>query len=209
METVFVRPQRCIGCKQCEFACAVAHSQSLDPVLALFEHPLPHRRVHVESGPSYNTSFPSKCRHCDPAPCVQVCPTGAMHRAPDHPELVLVDEKKCIGCAMCAMACPFGVVTFHPVQDDLPEPRVVATKCDGCIDRLRRALEPACTEACKVDALVFGDLNQLVQTTRERDARFALAAPTIETATPSAPETVAGWRGWGHDATEVAQGGAS
>ncbi len=212
MKRVFVRPQRCIGCRQCEFACAVAHSRSLDPVLALFEDPSPHSRIHVDAGPSYHTSFPNLCRHCDPAPCVQACPTGAMHRD-EAEDLVLVEPRRCIGCAMCAIACPFGVVTFYPAVDALAEPRVVATKCDGCVGRRRREREPACSEACKTDALVFGDLNQLVSVDRPRDSRSvtypAVLAAALESEIPSIPETVLGWRGWGQSATEVAQGEAS
>ena len=48
--------------------------------------------------------------------------------------------------------------------------RVVATKCDGCIDRVARGDEPACVEACKIDALVFGELNELIHAGRVRDS---------------------------------------
>ena len=29
--------------------------------------------------------------------------------------VVLVEPRRCIGCAMCAVVCPFDVVTFHPL----------------------------------------------------------------------------------------------
>ena len=75
---VFVNPERCIGCRQCEFACAVEHSRSRDAVMAMFEDPVPRTRVHVEPGYALATSFPNRCRHCNPAPCQQVCPTQAI-----------------------------------------------------------------------------------------------------------------------------------
>ena len=41
------------------------------------------------------------------APCVTVCPTGASYkRAEDG--IVLVNENACIGCGLCAWACPYG-----------------------------------------------------------------------------------------------------
>lgn len=204
MQTVFVNPERCIGCRQCEFACAVEHSESRDPFLALFEDPLPRARIHVEPGPWLNTSFPNRCRHCNPAPCQQVCPTAAISRdAAD--DLVLIEPRKCITCAMCAMVCPFDVVTFHLQADGAPA-RVVATKCDGCVDRVRRGEEPACSEVCKVGALVFGDLNELVKTGRLRESNAVLrAVSTIEPTLPAGPETLAGWRAWGEAATTVAE----
>ena len=174
MRTVFVNPERCIGCMQCQIACAVEHSASRDAALAAYEDPLPRARVHVEAGPVSGTAFPNRCRHCNPAPCVQVCPTAAMTRDAAE-DLVLVDDDKCIVCAMCAMVCPFDAVTFHAVSDG--EVRISAVKCDGCIDRLRRGeKEPACVEACKVGALVYGEVNELVAAGRLRDTSVVLGA---------------------------------
>jgi carbon-monoxide dehydrogenase iron sulfur subunit len=205
MKTVVVNPERCIGCRQCEYACAVEHSESRDPVLALSEEPLPSPRIHAEAGPWFNSSFPNKCRHCDPAPCQQVCPTAAIFRDAEQ-NLVLVETGKCIACAMCAMVCPFDAVTFH-MQNGAHAPRVVATKCDGCIERVQRGVEPACVETCKVGALVFGDLNELIQAGRVRDsAQVLTVARPQEPTRPGAPDNVLGWRGWGEQATSVAEG---
>ncbi len=200
MKTVFINSERCIGCRQCEFACAVAHSKSRDPATAIGEQPAPHTRIHVLPGPAFNTSFPSRCRHCDPAPCVGVCPTGAMGR--DEAEgVVLVDPERCITCAMCAMVCPFDAVDFH-VQGNGAPARLVATKCDGCIDRVREGRQPACVEACKVGALVYGELNDLIAAGRatQASAMFSAAAATETLPTPAA---VTGWRAWGREAAQV------
>jgi carbon-monoxide dehydrogenase iron sulfur subunit len=194
MLTVFVNPERCIGCLQCEFACAVEHSGSGVPVTAVAEQPVPRKRIHVHAGESANTSFPTKCRHCDPAPCLQVCPTGALFRDREH-DLVLIDVDRCIGCAMCAMVCPFDVLTFHTLADG--PATAVAVKCDGCIERLRAGRMPACVEACKVDALVFGDLNQLVAGARQRDTAAVLAATTTGDLTPPMPASIGAWRSLG------------
>lgn len=204
MKSVFVNPERCIGCLQCELACAVEHSASKAEAVAFAETPLPRKRVHVEVGPVPTFAFPNRCRHCDPAPCLLVCPTGAITRDDDY-GVVLVDPARCIGCAMCAVVCPFDVLTFHPLAGG-PGPGVaVAVKCDGCIDRLRRGAEPACAEICKVDALVYGELNDLVAAGRLRETGAVLAAAG---ATPTVPagDPLADWHRWGASMATTAVG---
>ena len=196
MKTVLVDPERCIGCRQCEFACAVEASQSRDPIAALFERPPPHTRIHVEAGPTLNTSYPNRCRHCDPAPCLQVCPTGAISRDADE-DLVLVDQSRCIACAMCAIVCPFDAVTFHPAAES-SNGHPVATKCDGCAHLVKQGLEPACVAVCKVDALVFGEVNDLVAEGRAGDAARALSAVASAPAgTGNGSGSVDAWRSFG------------
>jgi len=204
METVFINPERCIGCLQCELACAVEHSESKVEALAFLEHPIPRKRVHVQSGGVPTYAFPNRCRHCDPAPCLQVCPTAAIHRDDAH-GLVLVDDKKCIGCAMCAVVCPFDVLTFHPMLEG-PSPDVsVAVKCDGCVERVGRGETPACVEVCKVDALVYGELNDLLTEGRIRQTAVVLAA-TSATATVPAGDPLAAWHAWGEAESTAAAG---
>ncbi len=205
MKAVFIEPERCIGCRQCEYACAVEHSRSKDPFLAVFEDPPPRTRIHVDAGPTPGTSFPGRCHHCDPAPCVQVCPTGAMYRDADL-ELVLVDETRCIACAMCAMVCPFDVITFHPARVD-GEERVVSTKCDGCRARVVAGGEPACVEVCKVGALRYGDRNDLVRERRVHTAAAALAAAAAPGDGHEETAPVAAWREFGRELSLI-RGGA-
>jgi carbon-monoxide dehydrogenase iron sulfur subunit len=199
MKTVFIHPERCIGCKQCEIACTVAHSQSKNLFLAVFERPTPKPRIHTEPGLQLNTSFPNKCRHCNPAPCQAVCPTGAIHRPADLSDIVLIEARRCIACGMCAIVCPFDAVTYHAALA-APEKASVAIKCDNCIERQRVGSLPACVEACKVGALEFGELNELVKAARGRyseqvlQASGQMGAPVmIETA----PLSIQIWRGWG------------
>ncbi|WP_440951236.1 4Fe-4S dicluster domain-containing protein [Methanosphaerula subterraneus] len=159
MKTVFVRAERCIGCRHCEVACAVEHSASRDLFSARNEEPISRPRVHVEVV-DYLT-FPNRCRHCDPAPCMQVCPTDALYRDQSTGS-VAIHYSRCIDCAVCAMACPFGVIRFERVrQVDLP--RDVNAKCDNCIDRQQNGVIPACAEACKTGALEFGEVNDLIR----------------------------------------------
>ncbi|HUX04503.1 MAG TPA: 4Fe-4S dicluster domain-containing protein [Acidimicrobiales bacterium] len=196
MRMVFVNPERCIGCRQCEFACAVEHSISKELTTAFLETPTPRARVHVHRGPTATSAFPNECRHCDPAPCEQVCPTGAIARDADG-ALVLVDPARCIGCAMCAVVCPFDVITFYPLAGALNATTSVAVKCDGCAERVARGDVPACVEVCKVDALVYGELNELIEQGRVRTAGAVLAAAGLST--PEWPEgdPLADWRSFG------------
>lgn len=203
MQTVFINPERCIGCRQCEFACAVEHSRSKDAVAALVEDPLPRTRIHVSPGRAMNSSFPNRCRHCNPAPCEQVCPTGAIARDSVE-DLVIIDIHKCITCAMCAMVCPFDAVTFFPQADGMPQ-RIVATKCDGCIERINNGVQPACVEACKVNALVYGELNELTAAGRLQQTAAVLAVTTSSEPVVQPPGTVSGWRNWGEATTQLSE----
>jgi carbon-monoxide dehydrogenase iron sulfur subunit len=197
MKTVFIHPERCVGCKQCELACAVAHSRSKNLFLAVGENPAPRARIHAEAGLALNTSFPNTCRHCNPAPCQAICPSGAISRAADHPDTVQINPHKCIACGMCALVCPFDVITYHAAAA-APERAAVATKCDHCLDRLQAGQIPACVEACKAGALLFGEINDLVKAARSRYAE----AVSVATGQPgneivALPAHIVAWRNWG------------
>jgi len=152
MKKVVAHPERCVGCMQCMAACATAHSRSKTLFEATLETPLPRPRVHVGAG-WYGEGFPNRCRHCDPAPCMLACLPGAIFRDAET-DTVLVDPDRCINCASCAMACPFGVLRYH--EDTFAPPgKTVAVKCDNCFQRRMEGLAPACVEACKSGALTF------------------------------------------------------
>jgi len=110
-------------------------------------------------------TLPLLCQHCEHAPCVDVCPTGASFRRADG--IVLVDKHTCIGCRYCVMACPFGARSFlhEPVtgqKPDVPRGKGTVESCTLCVHRVDRGLTPACVEACNRDgkgAMAFGDLN--------------------------------------------------
>lgn len=197
MKTVFIHPERCIGCKQCEVACAVAHSRTKNVFLAVYESPSTKPRIHAEPGLILNTAFPNKCRHCNPAPCQMVCPTAAIYRPVDYPEIVEVYAQKCIACGMCAMVCPFDVISFY-ASPDAPEKDAVAIKCNHCIGRQRQGLIPACVEACKVDALAFGEINELVKSARTRYSEtVSVAVGSVDKEITAFPANVDAWRDWG------------
>jgi Fe-S-cluster-containing dehydrogenase component len=100
--------------------------------------------------------FPRSCLHCETPACVTVCPTGASYkRAEDG--IVLVNTDTCIGCGLCAWACPYGA-------RELDEDEGVMKKCTLCVDRIYNETipepqrQPACVITCPVGARHFGDL---------------------------------------------------
>ena len=105
------------------------------------------------------------CQHCETAPCVDVCPTGASFLRPDG--IALVDKHICIGCRYCMMACPYKARSFvhENVQNQkLSSPRGKGTveSCTMCVTRVDAGGIPACVEACTAEnhnAMLFGDLN--------------------------------------------------
>ncbi|HID60831.1 MAG TPA: 4Fe-4S dicluster domain-containing protein [Hadesarchaea archaeon] len=131
----------CVGCRLCEVYCLVQHSKSKKILKAYKgEYPRSTPRILVEE--KGHISFAIQCRHCDDAPCLAACPTGAMYRDPET-EAILCDENKCIGCWMCIMVCPFGAISRGT------ECKVVS-KCDLCLGEDI----PACVKNCPNEALV-------------------------------------------------------
>ena len=156
----------CVGCQACVTACKGWNDQGYgvplsdqDPYGA---HPSGTflNRVHTyqaepEQGLGITVNFPRSCLHCDAAPCVTVCPTGASYkRAEDG--IVLVNEDICIGCGLCAWACPYGA-------RELDQAAGVMKKCTLCVDRIYNEnlpqvdRVPACVRTCPTGARHFGD----------------------------------------------------
>jgi tetrathionate reductase subunit B len=109
----------------------------------------------------HKTELPLMCQHCAEPPCVDVCPTGASFKRADG--IVLVDRHICIGCRYCMMACPYKARSFvhaelHDQNPEVPRGKGCVESCTLCVQRVDRGLKPACVEACKQQAMVFGDL---------------------------------------------------
>lgn len=96
--------------------------------------------------------FPKLCCHCTYTPCVQLCPVGASYRTRDG--VILVDEKRCIGCGYCVQGCPYGTRFIHPKTH-------TASKCTLCYHRITRGLKPACVQACPVGARMLGNTKKV------------------------------------------------
>ncbi len=143
MKKIYIREDSCMNCRLCEVHCIVQHSRTKNILKAYKgEYPKPQSRVHVEQR-GY-LAFALQCRHCEDAPCLEACLTGAMHRDKET-EAILCDEERCVGCWMCIMVCPFGVISPSV------EGRRVISKCNLC----KGEETPICVKNCPNEAIVY------------------------------------------------------
>src|SRR5207237_2470490 len=103
------------------------------------------------------------CKHCVHAPCLEVCPTGAIMRT--EFDTVYIQEPACNGCRDCVAACPFGVI-------HMSESRHIAQKCTFCYDRLKQGMAPACAQACPTQSIRFRPLKDLKKQATARVAQL-------------------------------------
>ena len=185
--TMVIDLSRCLGCWTCALGCKAENNEPLG---------IWWNRILTTGGQEMDTPsgtypdirmtyLPINCQHCDNAPCVKVCPVGALRKRDDG--IVFLDWDRCIGCRYCLVACPYGIPAFNwrpPVQvpDNsqfkLGAPAVpvrpvgVAEKCTFCFHRVDVGnFTPACIEVCPAGARFFGDLDdpnsqvsQIIQT---------------------------------------------
>jgi carbon-monoxide dehydrogenase iron sulfur subunit len=101
------------------------------------------------------------------------------------------------------MVCPFDVITFY-ASPAAPEKAAIAIKCNHCIGRQRQGQIPACVEACKVKALEFGEINELVKSARTRYSEsVSVAIGQVGAQEAAIPANVDAWRGYGTAVTHL------
>ncbi len=167
----------CVGCQTCTASCKQANATAPE---------VQWRKVlDIETGsfPDVGRVFvPIGCMHCEQPPCMEVCPSTATRQRDDG--IVTIDYDLCIGCAYCAVACPYqaryrigkalpaygkdGKMRVEEYCED-PARLGVAQKCTFCSDRIDSGLAtgltpgidaaptPARVSSCISGALHFGD----------------------------------------------------
>jgi Fe-S-cluster-containing hydrogenase component 2 len=145
MKVIFVEPDRCLGCRNCERVCSFQDSGG-------FKRENTNIWVQIDLGK--RSIFTMTCQQCETAVCLEICPAAAIRRDPDT-QAVVVDETACLGCKMCVHACPFGCIHFE-------EQRRIAAKCDLCSG------DPKCVQNCMASALHYGDINELAAFKRKK-----------------------------------------
>lgn len=160
---LFHDSSKCIGCLSCEVHCKENKKLPVGPRLC---------RI-MTVGPKMVGGLPRMdfifmpCFHCERPWCVAACPTGAMQkRAEDG--IVFVNQELCVGCKACMRACPWGAPQWNPETGK-------AIKCDYCMDRVDKGLEPACVAKCVTKCLHFGRPENVTDARRDRHAK-AMAA---------------------------------
>lgn len=117
---------------------------------------------------------PELCNHCEIAPCVSCCPTGASFKARDG--IVEIRQNRCVGCKACIAACPYDARFIGP--------NGCADKCNFCEHLARQGKEPACVTGCLGGARIFGDL----------DDPESIVSRLLRQSSPPAPLEKAGTR---------------
>lgn len=166
----------CIGCDNCEKACAETHGGI--------------SRLNRASGSSFaQLHVPISCRHCEQPHCMKDCPPNSIHRAATGE--VFIDEN-CIGCGNCETNCPYGVIKL--AYDAPPKPGFwswlffgkgdgpgeqrgyipdknakkkgkKAVKCDACMDI---PAGPACVTSCPTGAAARLSPDQFIDLVEKR-----------------------------------------
>ena len=210
-EHIQVVPDKCRACRRCEVACIAAHHGMS------FKEAMKHRdelvsRVQVVKADGFKTTV--RCHQCPHAPCVNVCPTGALQQ--DEKGRIIMRVQYCVACKMCMAACPYGTITMETIGMPSVDGedgetiaqrarREVAVRCDMCrawrMENGKRIT--ACMEACPAHALslVLADGTVVEVPKPEKkavesasggeagaDAPKVDAAPAAGTAAPEAPK---------------------
>lgn len=144
-----VRVGKCINCGKCVEACRL---WSRTP-----RHAESRRRLVDYRGKAGKESVVSiSCMHCGKPSCKEVCPAGAIEKGKGG--IVTVNKNRCIGCKYCYQACPFEIPHYDSSGMD---------KCDYCFGAgVALGEPPRCVRACKVGALNFGTMDELVGRSR-------------------------------------------
>lgn len=150
---------RCTGCKTCEFACKDYYDLNSEVQYRKVYECSGGETVKDDDGYLSTTCFAyyvsMACNHCDDPACVEVCPTGAMHKDAEM-GLVSVDAEKCVGCGYCHMACPYNAPKVDREKGH-------SVKCDGCLERVQQGEQPLCVRACPARALEFGPVEDIAK----------------------------------------------
>lgn len=172
---VLVDTTVCIGCRKCEWSCKTAHNmeteslETYDNREVFKEKRRPDDKaltVVNEYPPKFSDGNPItvkvQCMHCDHPACVSACIVGAFSK--EENGSVIWDTGKCIGCRYCMVACPFQVPAFQ--FEKALEPEIC--KCDFCFERTKNNLLPSCVDICPVEALTYGNREDLIRIAHQR-----------------------------------------
>jgi formate dehydrogenase iron-sulfur subunit len=168
-KALLISPELCIGCRGCQTACKSWNQLPAEKTLnrGSSENPpdlspavynkIRYLEVPSEANPVRWLFVSQRCMHCEDAGCMKICPApGALFRTKEG--AVSFNKEKCIGCKLCASACPFGLARFD-ANDKI-------SKCHLCSDRISAGLSPSCAKTCPTGAIRFGDRDSMIGLSR-------------------------------------------
>ena len=159
----------CTGCEECVTACKDVNHLGKDRSRRW------NRSIDDLSATRFTTIIRQRdglfvrrqCRHCQSPACVSACIVGALQKTDEGP--VIYDDKKCIGCRYCMLACPYGIPRYEWAEA-IPYIR----KCTFCYDDIMSGTldVPACVAACPQKATIFGTRDEMLDEAKSRIAAF-------------------------------------
>ncbi|HEY3357788.1 MAG TPA: 4Fe-4S dicluster domain-containing protein [Polyangia bacterium] len=160
---------KCKGCRGCEAACAEANHlpgpSDLGQETALDKNRKTDTEVYSvlnKRTKAGKTVFvKQQCMHCVEPACASACLAKALKKTPEG--AVIYNEKVCIGCRYCMVACPFEIPRFEYAKA-LP----YIKKCQLCYERQKQGKPIACASVCPTGALKFGKRAELLEEARGR-----------------------------------------
>ena len=155
MKRIYINEKVCIGCHLCEVYCQLHQAQSIGLIKA-FKREAPRLLPGLRIEEKDVVSLSVRCQHCDEAPCVQACLTGALTRNPVN-HTVKLDEERCIGCWTCLLVCPLSAVMQNTIREKV-------LKCDLCQG------DPECVKYCVYGALQFVEAAEAAHSKRKARA---------------------------------------
>ena len=137
MSRILFIGEKCVGCNTCAIACM--DQNDYDPSCGAG----PFRVVTENEAAGFFRYKSQACIHC--GLCIDVCPFECIKKDPET-GFVVYDNTDCIGCGACADVCPISAPKIYDGK---------MHKCDGCSERVKFGLKPACVRACPTGALIL------------------------------------------------------
>jgi formate dehydrogenase iron-sulfur subunit len=154
-KAILIDITKCIGCRSCEQACKQIHGFPMQTEAKLSATAL---TVVEDHGDRFLRKM---CMNCQDPACASVCLVGALKKTELGP--VTYEASKCIGCRYCIVACPFNVPRYE-WSKLVP----FVKKCDMCYARQVKGAQPACVEACPVQASIVGWRDEILEEAQRR-----------------------------------------
>ncbi len=178
IKSMLIDLSKCTGCRACQVACKAWNDNPGEETLCWGYYtnppdlsPITWNRVafyefDVDNKFTNNIGWvlrPVRCMHCIDAPCVKVCPTGALYK--HEMGFTAYNEAVCNGCGYCTQFCPFNIPRLTATDWT---GQAKASKCTFCQDRAAAGLVPACAKTCAPGAIQYGDREAMIQKGNDR-----------------------------------------